>query len=604
MALLGDTFIEHEQYQGWLELAMTTRHFDRTVSFRNLGWSADTPAGDSRNGLSELQAGTENGDEGWKQLQNQLKTYKPNVVIIGYGMASSLPGGQTPEAFQAGMERLLDTLPAATGNPVRVLLLGPPPRFAVGEKEEIAKHRESLVKLDGILKALAQKRNLPFLSLQDLPQNPAYTENGIHLSSEGYKAVARQLETAFGWKHLTWDQGEAAAALRAHILRKNAWFFNRSRPANMAYIFGFRRGEQGRNAGEIPQFDALVEGEEKLIAQLRDLSKRVTVPEPAVRTESAVAAHTDQPLPKFTVADGYEINLWAENPMLHKPTQMNFDASGRLWVASSEDYPQVEVGQTANDQIIVLQDTDGSGKATQAKVFATGLLIPTAVIPGDGGCYVGQSTDLLHFKDTDGDGVADEKRRVLSGFGTEDTHHDIHTLRRGPDGKLWVNQSIYTRTDTETPHGVVRIRSGAIMRFDPHTNQLTPTFFGWLNSWGHQFDRFGQSFTTDGAGGGGINWAFPGAMFTTYAHAEKILDSVSPGSYPKFAGLEIIESTNFPADWQGSMITCDFRAHRVVRFGVSDQGSGYAAQELGDLVRSEEVSFRPIDVKMGPDGAL
>src|SRR5438477_475195 len=82
------------------------------------------------------------------------------------------------------------------------------------------------------------------------------------------------------------------------------------------------------------------------------------------------------------------------------------------------------------------------------------------------------------------------------------------------------------------------------------------------------------------------------------------LKSISPGSYPKFCGLELIRSAHFPEDWQGNAITCDFRAHRVVRFGIEEQGSGYAARELSDLLRSTNVTFRPIDVKLGPDGAL
>ena len=86
VALLGDAFIEREQYEGWIELAATTAFPDRTVTFRNLGWSADTPAGASRAGLSPLQAGMEPPDEGWKQLELQLETYKPNVLITGYGM--------------------------------------------------------------------------------------------------------------------------------------------------------------------------------------------------------------------------------------------------------------------------------------------------------------------------------------------------------------------------------------------------------------------------------------------------------------------------------------------------------------------------------------
>src|SRR5678816_574875 len=92
VAFIGDTLIEREQYSGWIELLLTARFADRNVIFRNLGWSADTPAGDSRFGLSLLQAGLEPPDEGWKQLQKQIAEYKPTVAVLGYGMASSFAG--------------------------------------------------------------------------------------------------------------------------------------------------------------------------------------------------------------------------------------------------------------------------------------------------------------------------------------------------------------------------------------------------------------------------------------------------------------------------------------------------------------------------------
>src|SRR5258707_4579213 len=145
----------------------------------------------------------------------------------------------------------------------------------------------------------------------------------------------------------------------------------------------------------------------------------------------------------FQVAPGFEVTLFAADPLLAKPIQMNFDPQGRLWVASSEVYPQIKPGQVANDKVIVLEDTDGDGKADKTTVCADGLLIPTGVEPGDGGAYVADSTDLLHLKDTRGTGRADQRRVVLSGFGTEDTHHILHTLRWGPDGMLYFNQSIY-----------------------------------------------------------------------------------------------------------------------------------------------------------------
>jgi putative heme-binding domain-containing protein len=440
--------------------------------------------------------------------------------------------------------------------------------------------------------------------MEDLANDPSHFQNPIHLTPDGYKAAARIIEKALGWQPMPWDEGNQAEILRQHILLKNEWFFHRSRPANMAYIFGFRKREQGRNAGEIPQFDALIAEEEAAIAKMRDLSSGTIVPMKQPRTESKFAQKTQQEHPKFAVADGFEVTLWAENPLFHKPTQINFDPQGRLWVTSCLSYPQIEVGQTPDDKVIILEDTDGDGKADKSTVFADGMLMPTGLLPADGGVYVAQSTDLLHFKDTDGDGKADVKTRVLSGFGTEDTHHNLHTLRRGPDGRIWMNQSIYTRSDVETPHEIVRLKSGGIFRFDPRQMSLKPIFFGFWNAWGHQFDPYGQSFLTDGAGSTGINWGMPGATYEAFAGASKILNGVSPGRYPKFCGLEIIESPHFPADWQGNLITCDFRAHRIVRFSITDEGAGYVTQQLGDLLRTDSVNFRPIDVKLGPDGAL
>src|SRR5438874_12625322 len=87
----------------------------------------------------------------------------------------------------------------------------------------------------------------------------------------------------------------------------------------------------------------------------------------------------------FQVADGFEVNLFAADPVLAKPIQMNFDPAGRLWVVSSEVYPQIQPGQTANDKVLILEDTDGDGRADKTTIFADGLLIPTGIEPGDGG---------------------------------------------------------------------------------------------------------------------------------------------------------------------------------------------------------------------------
>lgn len=217
----------------------------------------------------------------------------------------------------------------------------------------------------------------------------------------------------------------------------------------------------------------------------------------------------------FIVADGFEVNLYASDPLIAKPIQMNFDADGRLWVASSSVYPQIMPGQKAQDKILIIEDTNQDGSADKTSVFADGLLIPTGVIPGDGGAYVVNSTELLHLSDSDGDGKADRRKIVLSGFGTEDTHHLLHTLRWGHDGCLYMNQSIYIHSHVETPYGVKRLNGGGIWRFRPETLELDVLAYGLVNPWGHHFDAWGQSFATDGAGREGINYIFPGSVFVT-----------------------------------------------------------------------------------------
>lgn len=305
----------------------------------------------------------------------------------------------------------------------------------------------------------------------------------------------------------------------------------------------------------------------------------------------------------FIVADGFEVNLFAADPQIAKPIQMNFDPQGRLWIASSEIYPQIKPGEKANDRILVLEDVDGDGKSDKTSVFASGLLIPTGVAPGDGGVYVANSTELLHFKDTDGDGKADQERVVLSGFGTEDTHHILHTLKWGPDGMLYLNQSIYIHSHIETPYGVRRLNAGGIWQLRPETLRLEVFARGWVNTWGHIFDAYGQSFATDGAGGEGINYVIPGAAYPTAQGVPKIFHGLNPGS-PKMCGLEVVSGRHLPEDWQGNLITNDFRGHRVCRFVLSDAGSGFAAKEQVELIKTSHGAFRPIDMQMGPDGAI
>jgi putative heme-binding domain-containing protein len=275
-----------------------------------------------------------------------------------------------------------------------------------------------------------------------------------------------------------------------------------------------------------------------------------------------------------------------------------------MWVATSPIYPQIRPGAKPVDQILVLEDTNQDGVADKRTVFADGLLIPTAVLPDEeGGAFVANSTELLHLSDRDGDGVADERHVVLSSFGTEDTHHILHTFRWSPDALLCLNQSIYIHTHAETPYGVQRLSGSGIWRYRPQTARANVIAYGMVNPWGHVYDDWGQEFATDGAGNQGINYVFPGAAFETAVGFDRVLPGLNPGQ-PKHCGLEIVSGRHFPDDWQGQLIAADFRGNRINRFQLSPQGSGYTSKQLDDLLTCQDRAFRPVDVKMGPDGAL
>ncbi len=614
VAFLGDVLMEREQVYGHIETDLTVRFPESDVTFRNLGWSGDTPAGVARAGLSLLQAGKEPADEGFRQLKKQLELVKPTVAFIGYGMADSLDAESSPERFEKEMNVLLDAIRGISGDKVRFVLLSPVYHEKLGAPWPDPKgHNARLARYVAVIKKLAKERNAWFVDLHNQlknDRNGPLTQDGIHLTGYGYKRAAEVIRRALKLPSLgrkTTIKAVQLNALRQLIIDKNELFFHRSRPENMAYILGFRKREQGQNAVEIPQFDPLIKKEEVKISLVR----RLDVSENFLKRfekDLGPVEGTFSPSPQeelsFDIADGFEVKLFAENPHLAKPIQINFDPEGRLWVASSTIYPMIEPGQEARDTVIRLEDTDKDGVADKSTVFAEGLLVPTSVVPGDGGVYVGSSTELLHFRDTDGDGVADEKKIVFSGFGTEDTHHTIHTLRWGHDGRLYFNQSIYIRSHLETPYGMQRLISGGIFRLRAPDLKTEILARGFVNGWGHQFDEFGQSFATDGAGFWGVNYVIPDARYITYAGARRILDSISPGSYPKFCSLEIVHSKHFPDEWQGDLIACDFRAHRLVRFNVEEQGAGFVTQEMPDLLRTASATFRPIDVKFGPDGAL
>jgi putative heme-binding domain-containing protein len=302
-------------------------------------------------------------------------------------------------------------------------------------------------------------------------------------------------------------------------------------------------------------------------------------------------------LKNFELLPGYQVNLFASDPMLANPIHMAWDSRGRLWVACSWAYPQIEPGGVANDKIIILEDTDGDGRADKSTVFADGLYIPTGIELTNGGCIVGQSPDVFFLKDTDGDDVADVKELALTGFGIEDSHHSISAWRRGPDGKIYFQEGIFLNTQVETQHGLVRNFNGGVYQYNPRTQELQMFARGTGgNPWGLVFDYWGQSFMANNPR---ILYLEPG----TGAMMEK--PPIRPLiTTEKQCGGDLASGTHLPEDIRGQFLTCRFKSRTVVRYELIEDGAGFSANVLSPLIKSKHPNFRPVDCKIGPDGAV
>jgi len=278
VVFLGDTIVEREGEQGAIETALVAAHPGADLTFRNLGWSGDTVWAESRGVFDAPSAG-------YARLIELVAGLRPTVVFIAYGRNESLSGPAGLEPFSEQLRRLCRDLRGpgriAADNdwpPPRIVLVTPPPVEGVPplSTAAAADRNARLAAYAAAIRAVAAEEEAGLVDLfagipARLPAGAHLTENGVHLTDAGYDAAAAVFAAACG-KALSGDHVGRTAALRAAVNEKNRLFFHRWRPANETYLFLFRRHEQGNNAVEIPQFDALVDAAE---AKVRALATEV-----------------------------------------------------------------------------------------------------------------------------------------------------------------------------------------------------------------------------------------------------------------------------------------------------------------------------------------
>jgi mono/diheme cytochrome c family protein/glucose/arabinose dehydrogenase len=318
----------------------------------------------------------------------------------------------------------------------------------------------------------------------------------------------------------------------------------------------------------------------------------------------------EETIANLSLPEGCKVELVATEetiPQLVNPVQMNFDTKGRLWMAVWPSYPELTPTAKDFDKLIVL-DLDAKGKVAKTTVFADGLNCPTGFQFYKDGVIVMQSPDLWFLRDTDGDGKADTRERLLHGLDAADSHHETNSICYEPGGAIYLSDGVFHRTNVETYNGPVRNVNGAIYRFEPRTSKfIRHAPYGFANPHGRVFDYWGNDLITDATGND--NYFGPG--FSGY------LDSGAHSGYKKFwdrpsrpcPGTNILSSRHFPDDWQGDFLNTNVIGFQgIFRAKFAEDGAGLKATTLEPALVKTDVAknpnFRPSGIANAPDGSL
>jgi len=350
---------------------------------------------------------------------------------------------------------------------------------------------------------------------------------------------------------------------------------------------------------------------------------------PANAIPPAPALTPEQALASFTLAPGFRIEVVASEPLVQDPVAIQFGPDGRMWVVEMRGYmPNLEgIGEEAPvGRIGVLTDTNGDGKYDESKVFLDNLILPRALLLTRDGALVGAPPNLWFWRDTNGDGVADEKIDVAGDFGvqTDPKRPFLANPERAPNSLLWgLDNWIYVGAYTKR------------FRFRENAWVSSPTVF--RGQWGLSQDDFGHLFHNSNSDHLRVdlinasylsrNPHFPQLAGTNMQAADNQLvwsERINPGinrgyrrdflredgrlrEFTAACAPWIYRADLFPAEFYGNAFIAEPSAHLIKRKilrTVEGQITGRDAYEQKEFLTSTDERFRPVNLQTGPDGAL
>lgn len=622
IVLIGNTFAERMTMFGHYETRLHARYPEHKLVFRNLGWSADEVALRPRQNAFD--------DHGHK-----LEDHKPQVIIAAFGFNESFGGEKGLPKFE---KDLADFIKKTTSTKYdgqaapQLILLSPIANEDRTDRKILAGtwNNARLAMYTTAMKKVADEHKVTCIDLftptqkmfADSTASGKYlTMNGVHLNDAGYAALAPVLDEALS--------GPAPAykgnleKIHAEVQEKNKQFYYDYRAVNGCYIYGQRKTPFGVTnfPAEFAKLRKMIEVRDGRIWQAaaggtpkQSIDDSGTGEFVQIETNYKNEIHLSTPeeaKASFTLPPDFVISLFASEvdfPDLKDPVAITFDRKGRLWVTTNPSYPQYLPGTPPDDKILILEDTDRDGKADKQTVFARGLHLPIGIELADGGAYVSLQPNLHFLKDTNGDDVADTNDIVLHGFDTADSHHSISAFEAGPGGEMYFQEGTFHYSQIETPYGPERVSNAGVFRYEPRTEKLDVyVSYGFANPWGHCFDDWGQNFVADASGGANyFAAAFSGDL--DYPRKHPNLKQFLVKQWRPTSGCEIVSSRHFPDDMQGDFLLNNcigFQGTLQYRFKKDEKPfSGFAADPVEPLVRSSDPNYRPVDLVLGPDGAL
>jgi putative membrane-bound dehydrogenase-like protein len=332
---------------------------------------------------------------------------------------------------------------------------------------------------------------------------------------------------------------------------------------------------------------------------------------------------------RLKVPPEFEAKLFAGEPLLANPIAFTIDEKGRVWCVECFEYPSKAGKNTPRDRIVILEDTDGDGRADKRTVFCEGKDFPvtderkkaglgafdmaSGIEVGHGGVFVG-APPYLWFIENKGDkpGKFDV---LLKGFGSQDTHETLNTFQWGPDGWLYGLHGVFTQSNVKPADGPEVRMNAAVWRYHPTRKAFEIFSEGTSNPWGMDWRNTDGQFVLACCVIPHLYHMVPGGIYKRQAgasynpHAYGQINEISDHTFHRksgwaHAGLLSLDVPHLPEKYRNSVIFGSIHGCSVKQNILKPKGSSFVASEGDDFLVSGDKNFRPINLRWGPNGDI